>query len=90
MSCTIKPKPYSAISSLGLLIDTTLKKIGLYTNQNYLQLKSNQTERLLNKPYVNEVTLTGQNPLLKYCQPLELLTQLEKDIDLSMLKIWGL
>ena len=55
-----------------------------------VQLKSDQTERLLNKPYVNEVTLTGQNPPLKYCQPLELLTQLEKDIDLSMLKIWGL
>ena len=47
-------------------------------------------EPLLNKPYVNEVTLTGQNPPLKYCQPQELLTQLEKDIDLSMLKIWGL
>ena len=55
-----------------------------------IQIKSDQTERLLNKPYVNEVTLTGQNPPLKYCQPLELLTQLEKDIDLSMLKIWGL
>ena len=29
--------------------------------------------RLLNKPYENEVTLTGQNPPLKCCQPLELL-----------------
>ena len=56
----------------------------------YIQIKSDQTERLLNKPYVNEVTLTGQNPPLTYCQPLELLTQLGKDIDLSMLKIWGL
>ena len=65
-----------------------VKKIAhIYFN---LQIKSDQTERLLNKPYVNEVTLTGQNPPLKYCQPLELLTQLEKDIDLSMLKIWGL
>ena len=26
-----------------------------------VQLKSGQTERLLNKPYVNEVHLTGQN-----------------------------
>ena len=33
----------------------------------HIQLKSNQTERLLNKPYVNQVTLTGQNPPLKYC-----------------------
>ena len=37
---------------------------------------------LLNKPYVNEVTLTGQNPPLKCCQPLELLTQLNRGIDL--------
>ena len=29
--------------------------------QSILQLKSDQTERLLNKPYVNEVHLTGQN-----------------------------
>ena len=39
---------------------------------------------------VNEVTLRGQNPSLKFCQPLELLTQFIKDLDLSMLKIWGL
>ena len=26
-----------------------------------IQIKSDQTERLLNKPYVNEVTLTEQN-----------------------------
>ena len=32
---------------------------------------------LLNKLYENEVTLTGQNPLLKCCQPLEFLTQLK-------------
>ena len=38
--------------------------------------------RLLNKPYENEVTLTGQNPPLKCCQPLELLTQFERGLDL--------
>ena len=38
--------------------------------------------RLLNKSYENEVTLTGQKPPLKFCQPLELLTQLKKGIDL--------
>ena len=32
-----------------------------------IQIKSDQTERLLNKPYVNEVTLTGQNPPLNCC-----------------------
>ena len=30
---------------------------------------------LLNKPYENEVTLTGQNPPLKCCQPLENFTE---------------
>ena len=39
---------------------------------------------------VNEVTLTGQKPSLKFCQPLELLTQFVKGLDLLMLKIWGL
>ena len=34
--------------------------------------------------------MTGQNPPLKYSWPLELLTQFEKYLDLSMLKIWGL
>ena len=43
--------------------------------------------RLLDKPYENEVTLTGQKPSLKCCQHLELLTQLKRGIDLSMLKI---
>ena len=55
-----------------------------------VQLKSDETAQLLNKPYVNEVTLTGQNPLLKYCWPLELLTKFKKVMDLSMLKIWSL
>ena len=32
-----------------------------------IQINSDQTERLLNKLYVNEVTLTGQNPPIKYC-----------------------
>ena len=43
--------------------------------------------QLLNKPYENEVTLTGQNPPLKCCQHLELLTQLKRGIDLKMLTI---
>ena len=33
------------------------------------------SERLIHKPYVNEVTLSRQNPPLKYSQPLELLAQ---------------
>ena len=38
--------------------------------------------RLLNKPYENEVTSTGQNAPLKCCQLLGLLTQLKREIDL--------
>ena len=39
---------------------------------------------------VNEVTLTGQKPSLKFCLPFEIFTQFEKGLDLLMLKIWGL
>ena len=46
--------------------------------------------RLLNKPYVNEITLTGQNPSLKHCLALEILTQFFKGLDFLMLKIWNL
>ena len=46
--------------------------------------------RLLNNPYVNEVNLTGQNLPLNFCYPLEILTQFQKDLDLSLLKIWRL
>ena len=37
------------------------------TTLNKVQIKLDQTERLLNKPYVNVVTLTGQNLPLKFC-----------------------
>ena len=38
----------------------------------HLQLWTFAYIQLLNKPYENEVTLTGQNPPLKYCQQLEI------------------
>ena len=38
---------------------------------NEIQLWPLAMVRLLNKPYVNEVTLRGQKPPLKCCQPLE-------------------
>ena len=47
-------------------------------------------KRLLNKPYENEVTLTGQNPPLKCCQPLEILTHFITGSDLFILEILGL
>ena len=74
----------------------------LFNNWNYYELANPQFQnftlhyanlisaRLLNKPYVNEVTLSKQNPALKCCQSLELLTQLKRELDLLMLKIWSL
>ena len=56
----------------------------------HIQFKAKQTAPLLNKHYQNEVTLTGQNPPLKCCQPLESLAHLITDLDLSMIEIWGL
>ena len=47
-------------------INGSKKKIDYYESLQ-IQIKLDQTEQLLNKPYVNEVTLTGQNPPLKYC-----------------------
>ena len=55
-----------------------------------IQLLTSDYIRLLNKPYVNGVTLREQNQPLKCYQPLELLTQLKRGLDLSKLKIWGL
>ena len=46
--------------------------------------------RLLDKPYENEVTLTGQNPPLKCCHPLEILKHFITGLDLSMIEIWSL
>ena len=56
----------------------------------YVQLRAKQTAPLVNKHYQNEVTLTGQNPPLKCCQPLEILTHFITGLDLSMIEIWGL
>ena len=43
-----------------------------------IQLWNSDYKRLLNEPYVDEVTLTMQNLPLKCYQPLELFTQLKK------------
>ena len=47
-------------------------------SQKYVQPLNFAYIRLLNKPYENEVTLTGQNPPLKCCKLLELLTNFKK------------
>ena len=44
----------------------------------------------LDKPHENEVTLAGQNPILKCCCSLEILTHFKPGLDLLMLEIWGL
>ena len=45
--------------------------------------------QLLSKPYENEVTLTGQNPPLKYCQHLEIPYTVSESVDLLMHKNFG-
>ena len=62
--------------------ETCKTRLEFYYAQYELQSWTFAYIRLLNKPYENEVTLTGQNPHLKCCQLLELLTQLKKGIDL--------
>ena len=47
-----------------------------------VQLRSKQTAPLVNKHYQNKVTLTGQSPPLKCCQPLKILTHFIIDLDL--------
>ena len=55
-----------------------------------VQQLASDYKRLLNKPYVNVVTLRGQNQPLKCCQPFQLLTPFEMGLDLCILIIWGL
>ena len=55
-----------------------------------IQPRSKLFKWLLNKPYVNEVTLRGQNPPLRYCNLLIFCVLFKKGLDLLMLKIWGL
>ena len=45
---------------------------------------------VLNKPYENEVTLTGKNPPLKSYKHLEISKTLRKGLDLLLLKILDL
>ena len=54
-----------------------------------IQLRAEQTARL-HISDVNEVTLRGQNPPLKCCQPFDFLCTFLKDLDLLLLKIWSL
>ena len=60
--------------------------------QNFIkiQLPTIAYTRLLNKPFENEIALTGQNPPLKCCQHLEIQYTLRKRVDLLMLKILDL
>ena len=59
------------------LYSSILIKYNFYTlilkksTHRYIQLLTFAYKRLLNKPYENEVILTGQNPPLKCCQHLE-------------------
>ena len=66
-----------SINSEGLLASKYNSFLIFFQHRDWLEKKfhwpknihfgTNIQERLLNKPYVNEVTLTGQNPSLKLC-----------------------
>ena len=72
-------------------VESFLKKIfAIDLSCYHLQLRAKQTTLLVNKHYQNEVTLTGQSPPLKCCQPLKILTHFITGLDLSMIEIWGL
>ena len=57
-----------------------------YLRKVKLHFGTNIQKWLLNKPYVHEVTLTGQKPPLTCHQDLEILYTLRKRVDLLMLK----
>ena len=62
----------------------------LLLRKKIIQLLTSDYIRLLNKPYVNEVTLRRQKPPLKCCQPLDFQCAFLKGLDVSILKIWSL
>ena len=55
-----------------------------------LKQGKNIQEQLLNKLYVNEVTLRGQKPPLKCCYPLDFSYIFTKSLYLLLMKIWGM
>ena len=73
------------LGCLNLFLTTQLNHDANLQKERYIQLRTYAYIRLLNKPYVNEVTLRGQNPTLKGCLPLDFLYTFLKDLDLSIL-----
>ena len=70
---------------------STMRKYkALISQKSQLQLRAKQIAPLLRKHYQNDVPLTGENPPLKCCQPLEILAQLKTALDIFLIKIWGL
>ena len=69
-----------------LLLCTILLHFNLKLDLQWFALENQQSPCYV----VNEVTFTGQNPSLKFCQPPELLAQVKKVLDFLILKIWGL
>ena len=68
----------SQVCNLGRLLVPLWKARNIYD----IQLWTFAYLRLLNKPYENQVTLIGQNPHLKCCQPLKILTPFKMGVDL--------
>ena len=70
---------FSAVKNVHLYLEN-YEKVGIRLRN--IQSRAKVYKRLLNKPYENEVTLREQNPPLKCCQPLDILTSFEMGIDL--------
>ena len=83
--------PHMALLGTTRLLKST-KDLCTYQNGNSSSIKprSKHYKRLLNKPCVNEVTLTGKNPFSKCCQPLDFWCTFLKGLDLLKKKTWGL
>ena len=83
-----------SLATYGKVIVVTINyRLGVLGKNSTLvniQTRSKLYKGLLNKPYVNEVTLRGQKPPLKCCQPLNFYCTFLKGLDLLMKKIWGL
>ena len=67
-------KMSKSLVSLQETVQNCIARLMTYT----IQLLTSNYKRLVNRSYVNGVTLRGQNPPLKYCQPLERLTYFER------------
>ena len=69
-----------------MFVYKTLKTLNCWD----LQIKSDETAQLLNKPYVSDVYLTRENLTQNHSHSFNIYHTFLKNVDVLMLKIWGL